>query len=69
MRTVLGIPVPKVYSWSSNAQASEVGAEYIMMEKVPGIQVEDVWATFKINDQFEIAKQIIQYQKMDVRYI
>jgi ABC-type antimicrobial peptide transport system permease subunit len=38
----LGVPVPKVLAWSSNAE-NEVGAEYIIMEKVQGIQLKEVW--------------------------
>ncbi|OKL59252.1 hypothetical protein UA08_05515 [Talaromyces atroroseus] len=32
------IPVPKVLAWSSDA-SNAVGAEYIIMEKVPGVQM------------------------------
>jgi len=38
----LGVPVPKVLSWSSNAD-NPVGAEYIIMEKAQGIQLQEVW--------------------------
>lgn len=38
----LGVPVPKVLAWSSNAE-NEVGAEYIIMEKAQGIQLKEVW--------------------------
>ena len=38
----LGVPVPKVLTWSSTAD-NEVGAEYIIMGKAQGIQLKEVW--------------------------
>lgn len=35
-RTILGLPVPRVKIWSSDAEANEVGVEYILMEKCEG---------------------------------
>ena len=37
IRTELGIPVPEVRSWSSHAERTPVGTEYIMYEKIPGV--------------------------------
>ncbi|KAG6375038.1 kinase-like domain-containing protein [Boletus reticuloceps] len=34
-RTILGLPVPRVLSWSADADASGVGTEYILMEHMP----------------------------------
>jgi hypothetical protein len=31
-RTVLGLPVPKVFGWSASADGTDVGAEYILIE-------------------------------------
>ncbi|RLL93491.1 hypothetical protein CFD26_101813 [Aspergillus turcosus] len=38
MRNVLGTPVPKVFFWSSTTD-NAVGAEYILMENVRGVQL------------------------------
>ncbi|KAF8450959.1 hypothetical protein L210DRAFT_2422662 [Boletus edulis BED1] len=38
-RTILGLPVPRVLSWSADADASEVGTDYIVMEHMPGVQL------------------------------
>jgi hypothetical protein len=38
-RTVLGLPVPKVFAWSASADRTDVGAEYILMEKVEGVEL------------------------------
>ncbi|KAI0354270.1 hypothetical protein OH77DRAFT_1482176 [Trametes cingulata] len=39
LRTELGFPVPHVRAWSSRAEQTAVGAEFIMYEKIPGIQL------------------------------
>jgi hypothetical protein len=59
----LGTPVPKVLSWSSNATDNPFDAEYIIMEKVPGIQPDEVWPSMHIKDKFELVKSISGYQK------
>lgn len=61
MRTVCKIPVPQVYTWNSRRNA--VGAEYILMEKVPGVTLDTVWAKMHISDQFEVIKRIARYQE------
>ena len=63
MRNLLETPVPKVYAWSSRAQDNVVGAEYIIMEKLPGIQLSVVWADMEIEARLTIAKAIARYQK------
>ena len=42
-REVLGIRVPRVFAWSANASANPVGAEYIIMEKIPGVESRHRW--------------------------
>ncbi|OSD00773.1 hypothetical protein PYCCODRAFT_1370753, partial [Trametes coccinea BRFM310] len=39
LRTEHGIPVPVVRAWSSRAESTPVGAEYILYEKIPGTQL------------------------------
>ncbi len=60
---MLGNPVPRVLAWSSTVQQNPVGAEYIIMEKVPGIELERVWPSMKIADRFSIVKAIAGFQK------
>ena len=62
-RNVLETPVPKVYAWSSKAQETAVGAEYIIMERLPGIELERVWPDMKIGGRFAVVKAIARYQK------
>ena len=62
MRNVLGTPVPKVYAWSSTARENSVGAEYIIMEKSPGIQLDDVWKNMGFQERWAVTENIARYQ-------
>ncbi|KAG9228229.1 kinase-like domain-containing protein [Amylocarpus encephaloides] len=61
-RTVLNIPVPKVYAWSAAAN-NPVEAEYIIMEEAPGTQLEDVWNDKTISDKTNIVKGLVEIEK------
>lgn len=63
IRTHLRTPVPKVYAWCSRAQDNPVGAEYIIMEKVAGIQLGAVWDSMGIEDRVAIVTAIAKFQK------
>ena len=38
-RTILGLPVPMVLDWSAQADETDVGVEYILMEKIEGVEL------------------------------
>jgi len=40
-----------------------VGAEYIIMQKAPGVQLERVWTKMGLDDRLKLLKQILRYQK------
>ncbi|PWY93924.1 phosphotransferase enzyme family protein [Aspergillus sclerotioniger CBS 115572] len=63
MRNELSTPVPRVLAWSSKADENPVGAEYIIMEKVEGVQLDSVWPKMDIKKRFELVKTISGYQK------
>lgn len=63
VRNVLGTPVRRVLAWSSKAGENSVGAEYIIMEKVVGVQLSHVWYNMGIEERFQIVKAILGYQK------
>ncbi|KAF4237520.1 hypothetical protein CNMCM8980_002423 [Aspergillus fumigatiaffinis] len=63
VRNELRTPVPKVLAWSSKAEDNLVGAEYIIMEKVAGVQLSKVWPEMGIKERFELVKTISGYQK------
>lgn len=62
-REVLRTPVPKVYAWSSRAQETLVGAEFILMEKMNGMELEHFLPGMKIQDRLEVVKAIAGHQK------
>ena len=47
-RTVLQIPVPRVLAWSS--RPNDVGAEFIICEKAPGVEMKEVWTNTRYQD-------------------
>ncbi|KAL9124557.1 MAG: hypothetical protein Q9217_006122 [Psora testacea] len=63
VRNVLKIPAPKVFAWSSRREENPVNAEYIVMEKVPGIELEKLWGDITGRQKYEIVKQLIGIEK------
>lgn len=59
----MGTPVPRVLAWSSKAEENPVGAEYIIMEKVLGIELEQVWPSMDIKARLTLIKRITGFQK------
>ena len=56
------VPAPKVLAWSADA-SNPVGAEYIIMEKAPGIQLFKVWANISAVDRLGLIKKLTQLEK------
>jgi len=56
------IPVPKVLAWSADS-SNPVGAEYIIMEKAPGIQLFKVWDDITEADRLKLIKDLTQLEK------
>jgi hypothetical protein len=52
--------MPQVYAWSSNAD-NIVGAEYIIMEKCPVIELEKVWETITGEQKAAITMKLASY--------
>ncbi|KAM5441250.1 hypothetical protein MferCBS31731_003678 [Microsporum ferrugineum] len=64
LRTVLDIPVPRVLAWSSpSSQPNPVGAEYILMERVEGRQLSDVWDNMSERQRFNLVKGVVEIEK------
>lgn len=61
-RNVLATPVPKVLCWSSATHENPARAEYIIIEKVSGTELERVWPSMGIADRFAIVKSIASFQ-------
>ncbi|KAH7381591.1 kinase-like domain-containing protein [Pyrenochaeta sp. MPI-SDFR-AT-0127] len=61
LHTHTQVPVPKVLAWNADS-LNPVGAEYIMMEKAPGIQLFNVWADMSDLDQLCVVKQLTKLE-------
>ena len=62
-RKRLGLPVPRVLSWSSAQTSNMVGAEFIIMEKAPGIEVSKVWPQLSEKHRLCLIDEIIKIEK------
>ncbi|KAI6137239.1 hypothetical protein F5141DRAFT_75254 [Pisolithus sp. B1] len=56
------IPVPQVYAWNSDASNS-VGAEYIIMQKMPGVSANTKWDTLSMSVKERTVSQVTEYLK------
>lgn len=57
----LGIPVPSVYAWSSD-KSNPVGVVYIIMQKVAGVPLSDIWWSLTGKQLLIIIEQLVQFQ-------
>ncbi|KAJ6495791.1 hypothetical protein C8R47DRAFT_372791 [Mycena vitilis] len=62
-RTILNLPVPKVISWCSRAETTEVGAEYILMEVAPGKELGESWGRPGQRTWAPVLKYLAKMQK------
>ena len=60
---MLHTPLPEVYAWSSRAQETLVGAEFILMEKLNGMELGHFLPKMEIQDRLEVVKAIAAHQK------
>jgi hypothetical protein len=64
-RTVLGLPVPKVLGWSASADRTDVGAEYILMEKVEGVELHQRYKNLR-SEGMELINQVAAMEQVFV---
>lgn len=61
-----GIRTPEVYSYCSrtgeDGDANSVGAEYIIMEKLDGIPLGEVWYTMTPEEQYKVMRQVVELE-------
>ncbi|KAJ5215294.1 uncharacterized protein N7498_001701 [Penicillium cinerascens] len=62
VRTHTTIPVPKVLAWSADS-TNPVGAEYIVMERVPGVQIFKKWNEMGESNRISIIKRLTQWER------
>lgn len=59
LMAALGIPVPKVYSYSCSAD-SDVGSEFILMERAKGVPLQSVWRDMGRKRRGQVVTQLIE---------
>lgn len=58
-RTILDIPVPRLYCWSTN-DSNPVGSEYIIMEKAVGKQLASEWdKNLSANAKLTVMRELV----------
>lgn len=65
MKKELSFPVPEVYAWSgsSSPDINPVGAEYILIERVKGVNLVDIWPGLTEKETLLIMKQVVEFEE------
>lgn len=68
LREYTSIPVPYVIAYSATAE-TELGCEWILMERVPGVALEDIWSEVDLEVKSRVTRSIAGFlgQLRDVR--
>ncbi|KAH6704046.1 kinase-like domain-containing protein [Leptodontidium sp. MPI-SDFR-AT-0119] len=61
VRSQTTVPVPRVLAWNSNP-SNPVEAEYIVMEKAPGIQLFQTWDDLDGDSRLSLIKQLTELE-------
>ncbi|GKZ93380.1 hypothetical protein AnigIFM59636_006451 [Aspergillus niger] len=56
-----GLPVPRVYAYSTDAK-NPVGSEYMIMEKLPGRPLGDRWFELSDRERLKVLLQLVQLE-------
>ena len=62
VRDMTSIPVPDVLAWSSDA-SNPVGAEYMVLEKCAGRQLNTIWGELDELRRFKLVKSIAGFDR------
>ncbi|KAL4928784.1 uncharacterized protein BDV17DRAFT_263568 [Aspergillus undulatus] len=57
-----GIPVPKLYGYSSS-DGDEVGVEYSIMERAPGVGLQTRWLDMNARQRHNLASSFVEIEK------
>ncbi|GIK05573.1 hypothetical protein Aspvir_009686 [Aspergillus viridinutans] len=60
-RDIIGLPVPRVLSWSCDP-SNPVGSEYIIMEKAKGTPLGDVWYQLPSPSKHKYIRQVVELE-------
>ncbi|KAI9672562.1 MAG: Phosphotransferase enzyme [Caeruleum heppii] len=59
-----GLPVPAVYAWSCDASKSPIGSEFILMEKAPGVGLDNTWFDLTTKQRYNLLRT---YSELEVK--
>jgi hypothetical protein len=62
-REVLGLPVPRILGWCSNADGTLVKSEYIFMERVKGVPLYKVFDDLSAKELSSISEDVVEIEK------
>ena len=57
-----GVPVPRVYAWSSEG-GNAVGSEYVIMEKAPGQPLESRWFSLTQKERVRLVTSFVEIEQ------
>ncbi|CAI7572846.1 unnamed protein product [Penicillium glandicola] len=60
---ILDTPAPHVHAWNSQAQSHPVGAEFIIMDKIEGVPLSQVWSTMQLPQRLKVILALTSLQK------
>ncbi|PYI33105.1 hypothetical protein BP00DRAFT_424218 [Aspergillus indologenus CBS 114.80] len=58
LRQYTSLPVPNVLAWNSD-KTNEIGSEYLIIEKTPGVVLKDLWGNLSTLDRYSIIEKIV----------
>ncbi|KAF9230462.1 kinase-like domain-containing protein, partial [Melanogaster broomeanus] len=63
LRRRLAFPIPRVLAWSSRVDSTDVGAEFMLMEKASGSLLGDAWGDISRRERGKFARTLGQYER------
>lgn len=64
MKKYTSIPVPDVYSWSSEREThNSIGPEYILMSKADGVSLGEKWSDMTRADKHKIVDRVVEMER------
>ncbi|KAF9243407.1 kinase-like domain-containing protein [Melanogaster broomeanus] len=63
LRRRLAFPIPRVLAWSSRVDSTEVGAEFMLMEKASGSRLADAWLDISRHQRGKFARTLGQFER------
>ncbi|KAL9621737.1 MAG: hypothetical protein Q9160_003855 [Pyrenula sp. 1 TL-2023] len=57
-----GCPIPSIYDWSPSA-SNPLGVEYIIMEKVQGIELQSLWYSMDAKQRMDVVGKMVNFEK------